>query len=138
MQFMSDAYKRGVVVNPAEDKELAASVNKVGLSVLKASGLAKGQNWEIVIIRSNVANAFVLPNGKIVIYTGILPVAKNEAGLAAIIGHEIAHVSSKHTAERLSQTMISQVGLNAANIYLDKNRTKYNQQIAMALALGVE
>lgn len=138
MQFMSDAYKKGIVVNQAENKELTTSVNKVGLSILKASGLAKGQNWEIVVIRSNEANAFVLPNGKIVVYTGLLPAAKNEAGLAAVIGHEIAHVSSKHTAERLSQAMVGNMGLYAANDYLDRNRTKYNKQIAMALALGVE
>lgn len=138
MQFMSEAYRNGSVVSQADNGELTAYVNKVGLSVLKASGLASKQNWEIVIIRSNVANAFVLPNGKIVVNTGLLPVAKNEAGLAAIIGHEIAHVSSKHTAERLSQTMLSQAGLNVANNYLDKNKSKYNQQIAMALGLGVK
>ena len=138
LQLMSEAYKDGVVVNQAEDPQLLAYVNKVGLAVLKASGLAKGKNWEIVVIRSNMVNASAFPNGKIVVYTGILPVAKNEAGLAAIIGHEIAHVSSKHSAERLSQTMLSQTGLNAANIYLDKNKTKYNQQIAMALGMGVK
>ncbi|MGV0998674.1 MAG: M48 family metallopeptidase [Fluviibacter sp.] len=138
MQFMSEAYKKGVVGNQAEDKELSDYVNKAGLAVLKASGLASKQNWEIVLIRSDVANAFVLPNGKIVVYTGLLPVAKNEAGLAAVIGHEIAHVSSKHTAERLSQTMASNVSLNAANVYLDKNKSQYSQKIAAALAFGVE
>ncbi len=135
---MSEAYKKGIVVEDGEDKQLTAYVKKVGLSVLKASGLANQQNWEIIVVRSNEANAFVSPNGKIVVYTGILPVAQNEAGLAAIIGHEIAHISSKHTAERLSQTIASGIGLNAASAYLDKNKNKYNQNIEMGLSLGVK
>ena len=138
MQFMSEAYKSGVVVDPAQAKELMAYVNKVGFSVLKASGLASKQQWEFIVIKSNVVNAQVLPNGKIIVYTGILPVAKNEAGLAAIIGHEIAHVSSKHMAERLSQTMLTDVGLYATNEYLDRNKTKYNKRISAVLEVGVE
>lgn len=138
MQFMSEAYRNGSVVSQADNGELTTYVNKVGHSVLKASGLASKQSWEIVVIRSSMVNAAAYPNGKVVVYTGILPVAKNEAGLAAIIGHEIAHVFSKHTAERLSQAIVSDIGLNAANAYLDKNKSKYNQNIAMALGLGVK
>lgn len=77
---MSDAYNKGIVANQTEDKELLAYVHRVCYSVLKASGLEKKQNWEFVVIKSNKVNAEVLPSGKIIVYTGILPLAKNEAG----------------------------------------------------------
>jgi hypothetical protein len=106
--------------------------------VLKASGLAEKQQWEFVIIKSDVENASALPNRKITINTGILPVAKNEAGLAAIIGHEIAHVSSRHKAEQMSQTIIAKGGLSKIDEYMGTQGTKHRDQITKALALGIE
>ena len=59
--------------------------------------------WRVTLIRKNEANAFCLPGGKIVVYTGILPVAQNDAGLATVLGHEVAHATAQHVAERLER-----------------------------------
>jgi metalloendopeptidase OMA1, mitochondrial len=59
--------------------------------------------WKVTLIRKNEANAFCLPGGKIVVYTGILPPAENDAGLATVLGHEVAHATAEHVAERLER-----------------------------------
>jgi predicted Zn-dependent protease len=59
--------------------------------------------WRVTLIRKNEANAFCLPGGKIVVYTGIVPVAQNDAGLATVLGHEVAHATAEHVAERLER-----------------------------------
>lgn len=64
------------------------------------------------MIQSNEKNAFCLPAGKIVVYTGIIPTAKNEAGLATVLGHEMAHATSRHGAERLFRSELTQTLLN--------------------------
>jgi predicted Zn-dependent protease len=71
--------------------------------------------WEVKVIEENQANAFALPGGKIAVYTGILPITKDDAGLAAVIGHEVGHVLARHSAERVSQQMVAQ-GLGGALI----------------------
>jgi metalloendopeptidase OMA1, mitochondrial len=69
--------------------------------------------WEVKVIDENQANAFALPGGKIAVYTGILPITRDDAGLAAVIGHEVGHVLARHSAERVSQQMVAQ-GLGGA------------------------
>ena len=69
--------------------------------------------WEVKVIEEPQANAFALPGGKLAVYTGILPITKDDAGLAAVIGHEVGHVLAHHSAERVSQQMIAQ-GLGGA------------------------
>jgi metalloendopeptidase OMA1, mitochondrial len=65
--------------------------------------------WRVSLIRKNVANAYCLPGGKIVVYTGILPVTQNGAGLATVLGHEVAHATAEHTAERIEQQHLTKV-----------------------------
>ena len=60
--------------------------------------------------RSKTVNAFALPGGKVAVYTGILPVTRDEAGLAAVLGHEVSHVMARHSAERMSEQLIVQYG----------------------------
>lgn len=62
-------------------------------------------NWEFKLIESEQVNAFCLPGGKIAVYTGILPIMKNEAGMAAVMGHEVAHALARHGGERISQAL---------------------------------
>ncbi len=66
--------------------------------------------WEFKLVKDNSVNAFAMPGGKVVVYTGILPVTQTEEALAVVIGHEIAHVIAQHSAERLSQQIALQYG----------------------------
>ena len=65
--------------------------------------------WRVTLIRKKVANAYCLPGGKIVVYTGILPLTENDAGLATVLGHEVAHATAEHAAERIEQEHLTQV-----------------------------
>lgn len=69
-----------------------------------------GCQWEFVLIEDPNVNAFAMPGGKVVVYTGILPVAGDANGLAVVIGHEIAHIFARHGAERLTQGLLVQMG----------------------------
>lgn len=77
--------------------------------VVAAKDVDPGFEWEVVLIDNpGTANAFCLPGGKMAVYTGILPITQNEAGLAVVMGHEIGHALARHGAQRVSQAMITQ------------------------------
>jgi metalloendopeptidase OMA1, mitochondrial len=65
--------------------------------------------WRVSLIKKNEANAFCLPGGKIVVYTGILPLTENDAGLATVLGHEVAHTTAEHVAERIERNHLTEV-----------------------------
>src|SRR5262249_48791240 len=65
--------------------------------------------WRVTLIRKKEANAYCLPGGKIVVFTGILPVAENDAGLATVLGHEVAHATAEHVAERIEREHLTEV-----------------------------
>src|SRR6185437_2345550 len=65
--------------------------------------------WKVSLIRKKEANAFCLPGGKIVVYTGILPLTRNDAGLATVLGHEVAHATAEHVAERIERENLTKV-----------------------------
>lgn len=89
-----------------------AQVNRVAQRIIAAVE-KPDLPWEVKVVEDNQANAFALPGGKIAVYTGILPITKDDAGLAAVIGHEVGHVIARHSAERVSQQMVAQ-GLGGA------------------------
>src|ERR1051325_4962134 len=66
-------------------------------------------DWKVTLIRKNEANAYCLPGGKIVVYTGILPVTRNDAALATVLGHEVAHATAEHAAERIEREHLTRV-----------------------------
>jgi predicted Zn-dependent protease len=88
--------------------------------------------WEFRVIDKNVANAFALPGGKVAVYTGLFPYTQTEAGLATVIGHEIAHALARHGAERMSQSLLAQVGLSALQIGLGSGDPGIVQGVALA------
>lgn len=90
--------------------------------------------WEVVLFDSEEINAFALPGRKVGIYTGILPVLKNEAGLAAVVGHEIGHVIARHSGERVSRALITQLGLSVADISLQN--AEVHDQVLSLLGVG--
>ncbi|MFW6237098.1 MAG: M48 family metallopeptidase [Desulfosudaceae bacterium] len=78
-----------------------------------ANGLAQqldNYRWEFHLVQDNAANAWCMPGGKVVVYTGILPLTRDETGLAVVMGHEIAHAVARHGSERMSQALVAQLG----------------------------
>ena len=119
------------------DPAINAYVKCVAGPIAKMGTARTGiENWEIVVFKSADVNAFALPGGKIGIYTGILPVAKTSAQLAAIVGHEVGHVIAKHGAERVSEGLLAQGVTTAAGIgFKDKS---YQPIILAGLGLGAQ
>jgi len=93
----------------SKDAAAQAMVERVGRRIAAVANLP-GAQWEFVLFESPQANAFCLPGGKVGIYTGILPITRDEAGLATVMGHEIAHAVARHGAERVSESMLLQAG----------------------------
>jgi len=103
----------------SKDAAANALVQKVGKRIATIAGTdMPNAQWEFVVFESKEANAFCLPGGKVGVYTGILPITKDEAGLATVIGHEVAHAVAKHGAERMSEGMALQYGGQLAGSYL--------------------
>ena len=103
-------------------------VKRVASRLAGATGKAgAGFQWQVSLVQDKQVNAFCLPGGKIVVYTGILPVAQNEAALATVLGHEMAHATSRHGSQRvfeqnLAQTAMSGVAMSLSNMDYDKQR----------------
>ena len=107
----------------------------------KYGDVAKAFDWEVTVIKDdNTKNAWALPGGKIAVYTGIFPMAKNEAGLAAIMGHEVVHALAEHGGERMSQGLVAQFGMTAAAIVLSTQSLNpaLNDLAMQAMGLGVQ
>jgi len=103
---------------PSQDPREIEPVKRVSARIIEAAKKSKYADiantfvWEVSVIKDDkTMNAFALPGGKIAVYTGIFNVAKNEAGLAAILGHEVTHALARHGAERVSQGYLAQGGV---------------------------
>ena len=114
------------------DGQLITIVERVGHQIAAVSSMPN-LKWEFKLIESPQKNAFALPGGKVAIYTGILPVCANEAGLATVMSHEVAHAIARHGAQRMSQSLILASIMAVASEGLSGSE---NQQEIMA-ALGV-
>ncbi len=85
------------------NKEWTEIVNRVSARIAKASG--ENFKWEWVLIESPEVNAWCMPGGKMAVYTGIMPILKNEAALAAVMGHEVAHATERHGKQRYARAV---------------------------------
>jgi predicted Zn-dependent protease len=129
----------------SNDPQKTALVKKVGERIASAvekyltdHGMAnevQNYKWEFHLIESNEVNAWCMPGGKVVVYTGILPITQDENGLAVVLGHEISHAVAKHGDERMSQALVAQLGGMALQEAL-KSKPQQTQQIFLA-AYGV-
>ncbi len=114
-QFLSE----NKVVSSSQSRD-AEMVKRVGARIAatvtnyyKQQGIDAGlqdYKWEYNLVQSNQANAWCMPGGKIVVYSGLLPITQNEAALAVVVGHEVAHAVAKHGSERMSQGLVQQLG----------------------------
>ncbi|MFA7083503.1 MAG: M48 family metallopeptidase [Arcobacteraceae bacterium] len=120
-----------VITNTKE----ANKVKEIGQRIAK---VAKRDdfNWEFNLVQSDEKNAFCLPGGKVVVYTGILSVAKNDDQLATVISHEIAHALARHGAERMSTGMLAQGVQTVGTIVLGTQGSQYTQAFNVAFGLG--
>ena len=115
------------------DKKTNQYVQCVANAVIKnVPKSAHSGNWEIVVFDSEQVNAFALPGGKIGVYTGILKVTENQDQLAAIIGHEVAHVIERHSNERLSSNQLTQMGAAAGSVILSQQGVENKEAWMMA------
>ena len=94
--------------------------------------------WEFNLIEDKQINAWCMPGGKVVFYTGILPLTKTETGLAVVMGHEIAHAIAEHGNERMSQSLLAQFGGVALDIALKDDPDQTRQLWGVAFGLGVQ
>ena len=121
MQLGAQAYqqvKNDPKVHQSQDPREVEPVKRVAARIIEAAKrskyaeMAKQFQWEVTVIKDDkTMNAFALPGGKIAVYTGIFPVAKTEAGLAAVLGHEVTHALARHGAERMSQGELTNAAL---------------------------
>jgi len=91
-----------------------------------------GYQWEYNLVEDTTVNAWCMPGGKVVVYTGLLPVTKNETGLAVVLGHEIAHAVADHGGERMSQEMLAQLGGTVLS-QLMKDKPQETQNLWMSV-----
>lgn len=139
-QFLSDPSTK--IVKNTSDAQLVQRVGqRIAQAVngfLKDNGFADEYdfNWEFNLVDENQINAWCMPGGKVAIYSGILPVTRNEAGLATVMGHEIAHAIAKHASERMSQTIAAQLGGAAVDVATAERSSTTRAVLNTAYGLG--
>jgi predicted Zn-dependent protease len=118
---------------------IAAAITKYYTDKGQGTALS-GYNWEFNLVDNKEVNAWCMPGGKVVVYTGLLPVTQNEAALAVVLGHEITHAIAKHGNERMSQVAIAQGLEVAGNIFTSGNskaNSIFNNVFAPTAQVGV-
>ena len=127
----------------------AAMITRVGQRIAVAAerwldanghqGYLKDYKWEYNLVDDKAVNAWCMPGGKIVFYTGILPIAAGETGVAAIMGHEVAHALANHGQQRMSAGLIQQGLAVAGNVAIkdEKSRNAFNQYYGVGSTVGV-
>jgi metalloendopeptidase OMA1, mitochondrial len=117
----------------SNDAQLNEQVTRVGRRIATATERNDYQ-WEFKVIDDQQVNAFCLPGGKVAVYTGMFPVARDDAGLAAVLGHEVAHAIARHGGERMSQQLaVEGVTLAGAQALLSGSDPRFVQLAAAAL-----
>ena len=135
----------------SSDPQQNETVKRVGTRVAQAvedyakahgeQGRLAGFKWEFTVVQDPQINAFAMPGGKVVVYTDIMPVARNDVGLAAVLGHEIAHVFAEHGGERMSQSLLVEMGGIGLDVALkqqpEQTRSLFNSAYGLGSQVGV-
>ena len=122
-QLRQEEAKKGRLLTEREAPADYGWIKHVADRIIRASGLGATYRWEVMLIDApKTVNAAAIAGGRIIVYSGILPVARDDAGLATILGHEVGHVMAHHTAERISQTELVNLAGAAAGAAGVSNR----------------
>ncbi|SKC60320.1 M48 family metallopeptidase [Ohtaekwangia koreensis] len=143
-QQYDEVLKKGPLSNNAEQTQL---VKRVGVRIQKAVEEYMAMNnasaeladfkWEFNLIDDpKTVNAWCMPGGKVAFYTGIMPICKDETGVAVVMGHEVAHAIANHGRERMSQQMIAQYGLGTISSLMGQNPTAGKELLMQAIGAG--
>jgi predicted Zn-dependent protease len=120
--------------------EVGQNIARSTEQFMRANGMANlvaNYQWEFALIQDDsTANAFCMPGGKIGVYTGILPIARDATGLAVVVGHEVAHALANHGGERMSQLLLAQLGGMALSQAVRQKPEETRQLVMMAYGLG--
>jgi metalloendopeptidase OMA1, mitochondrial len=136
-QLGAQAYQQTLAKAKLSSNAAASEmVERVGSRIAAVTGHTD-YRWEYRLIQDDKqANAFALPGGKVAVYTGILPITRDESGLAAVLGHEIGHVVARHGGERISQQILVNVGLETTMAALSRGNPATVQAVASLLGAG--
>jgi predicted Zn-dependent protease len=139
----NDFLKKHEVISGTPEAQMVA---RVGRRVQRAveryfsennmSDHLSGYQWEFNLVKDDAVNAWCMPGGKVVVYTGILPVAEGEDGLAVVMGHEISHAIAKHGNERMSQGLVTQMGGVALSVALAEKSKETQDLFLTAFGVG--
>jgi predicted Zn-dependent protease len=133
------------VVTPSADRD-AEMVRRVGQRIANAvtsyynsknlGNVLEGYKWEFNLVNNTEANAWCMPGGKVVVYTGLLPITQNEAALAMVMGHEISHAIFQHGNERMSQGLAEQLGGVALSVAVSNQPAQTQNLFMQAYGIG--
>lgn len=147
--LVNEEYKKATTASKNLTKTADGQlVVKVGQKMAKAvesylvaegyQDLVNGFAWEFNLLESEQVNAWCMPGGKVAFYTGILPITKDETGIAVVMGHEIAHAVASHARERMSNGMAINLGLSAFSTAMGQNPTLTQQILLQSVGMGSE
>lgn len=151
-QVVSDAQAQGALM-PADaqvSRQIREIAERLVAKVPEVTATLASQNqqqaptdyrnfqWDVSVIQSDDANAFVLPGGKIAVYTGLLPIAETQDAMAVVMGHEIAHALLRHGSQRIAQQKLVQMGQMAAGLALGGMDPQQQQALMAALGAGAQ
>jgi len=122
-------------------KEVGGKISSAVVKFLNENGLSdrvSSLKWEFNLVNDKTVNAWCMPGGKVVFYSGIIPMCKDAQGIAVVMGHEIAHAVARHGNERMSEALIAQYGSAALDIALQKEPAKTKSLYMNAYGIGAQ
>lgn len=133
----------GKIVTNTRDGQMVVNVGKrIAAAVelyMKENGLEsqlQGFNWEFNLIQEDIVNAWCMPGGKVAFYTGIIPVCQDEAGIAVVMGHEVAHAIANHGRERMSNGLLLNGFIGGAQVAMGQNPNLAQQIFLQSFGIG--
>lgn len=136
LQSFTEVLSQSQVINSGPAHDMVQNVAKRLIAVVDSE--SKEFQWDAKLIASEEVNAFCLPGGKIAVFEGIIPVAQSDAGLAAVMGHEIAHATARHGGQRIFRQSLIQTGLMGIQGAMSEMDYEQRRVLLGALGAGVQ